>query len=102
RGVTWAEVARVAYLSGSGLPADVEPGLEASVTYDPPPAVFSNGVHAAMVEVDRETGQVTVHRYAIAEDCGPLTTPSIVDGQSHGGLAQGVGAALLDHVGDDA
>src|SRR5205809_761419 len=102
RGVTWAEVARVAYLPGSGLPAGAEPGLEASVTYDPPPAVFSNGVHAAMVEVDRETGQVTVRRYAIAEDCGPLINPRIVDGQIHGGLAQGFGEALLEQVVYDA
>jgi carbon-monoxide dehydrogenase large subunit len=102
RGVTWAEVARAAYLPGSGLPANVEPGLEASATYDPPPAVFSNGVHAAMVEVDRETGQVTVHRYAVAEDCGPLINPRIVDGQIHGGLAQGFGEALLEQVVYDA
>src|SRR2546428_9778913 len=102
RGVPWAGVARVASLPGSGVPAGVEPGLEASVTYDPPPAVFSNGVHAAMVELDRETGQVTVRRYAIAEDCGPLINPRIVDGQIHGGLAQGFGEALLERVAYDA
>src|SRR5207249_10051567 len=62
----------------------------------------SNGVHAAMVEVDRETGQVTVRRYAIAEDCGPLINPRIVDGQIHGGLAQGFGEALLEQVVYDA
>jgi carbon-monoxide dehydrogenase large subunit len=102
RGVTWAEVARAAYQPGAGLPADVEPGLEATATYDPPPAAFSNGVHAALVEIDRETGQVTVHRYTIAEDGGPLINPSIVDGQIHGGLAQGLGEALLEQVVYDA
>ena len=102
RGVTWAEVARAAYLPGPGLPADIEPGLEAAATYDPPPAAFSNGVHAAMVEVDQETGQVSVLRYAIAEDCGRLINPAIVDGQIHGGLAQGLGEALLEQVIYDA
>jgi len=102
RGVTWAEVARAAYLPGPGLPADIEPGLEAAATYDPPPAAFSNGVHAAMVEVDQETGQVSVLRYAIAEDCGRLINPAIVEGQIHGGLAQGLGEALLEQVIYDA
>jgi carbon-monoxide dehydrogenase large subunit len=80
------------------LPAGFEPGLEASSTYDPPPAAFSNGAHLAMVEVDRETGQVTIRKYVIAEDCGPLVNPMIVEGQTHGGLGQGLGEALMEEI----
>jgi aerobic carbon-monoxide dehydrogenase large subunit len=88
RAVTWADVARAA--AGSGL--------RATATYDPPPAAFSNGAHAAMVEVDADTGQVKILRYVIAEDCGPLINPMIAEGQSHGGFAQGLGEALLEQV----
>ncbi len=99
RGVTWPEIARAAYAPGpTGLPVGSEPGLEASSTYDPPPAAFGNGAHLAMVEVDRETGQTTILKYAVAGDCGPLLNPMIVDGQTHGGLAQGIGEALLEEV----
>jgi len=98
RGLTWAEVARAAYAPGAGLPPGMEPGLEAASTYDPPPATFSGGAHVAMVEVDRGTGQVRVLRYVIAEDCGPVLNPRIVEGQTHGGLAQGLGEALLEEV----
>ncbi len=99
RAVTWGEVARAAHTPGAaGLPARFEPGLDASATYDPPPATFSNGTHVAMVEIDRETGQVAVLRYVIAEDCGPLLNPMIVEGQTHGGLAQGLGEAMLEEV----
>ncbi len=99
RSVTWSDVARAAYAPGAaGLPAAFQPGLEASSTYDPPPAAFSNGAHVAMVEVDRETGQITILRYVIAEDCGPQLNPMIVEGQTHGGLAQGLGEALLEEV----
>ena len=99
RGVTWPEVARAAHApNAAGLPAEFEPGLEASSTFDPPSAAFSNGVHVAMVEVDRETGQLTILRYVIAEDCGPVVNPLIVEGQALGGLAQGLGEALLEEV----
>ncbi len=99
RGVTWTEVARAAHAqAAAGLTAGVEPGLEASNTYDPPPATFSNGAHAAMLEVDRETGQVAFLKYVIAEDCGPQLNPMIVEGQTHGGLAQGIGEALLEEI----
>ncbi|MGH2374734.1 MAG: xanthine dehydrogenase family protein molybdopterin-binding subunit [bacterium] len=99
RAVTWAEVAKAARAEvGAGGPAGPGPGLEASATYDPPSATFSNGVHMAMVEVDRETGQLTILRYVIAEDCGVVINPVIVEGQIHGGLAQGLGEALLEEV----
>lgn len=99
RGVAWTEIARAAHApAAAGLPAGFEPGLEASSTYDPPPAAFGNGAHVAMVEVDRQTGQVTCLKYVIAEDCGPQLNPLIVEGQTHGGLAQGLGEALLEEV----
>lgn len=102
RAVSWGEVAAAAHAPGTGgLPAGTRPGLEATATYDPPPAAFGNGAHIAMVEVDRETGQVAVLRYVIAEDCGPMLNPMIVEGQTHGGLAQGVGEALYEEVSYD-
>jgi carbon-monoxide dehydrogenase large subunit len=98
RGVAWADVARAAHASAGSPGAGAEGGLEAAWTYSPPPAAFGNGAHAAMVEVDRETGQIRILRYVIAEDCGPVLNPTIVEGQTHGGLAQGVGEALLEEV----
>jgi aerobic carbon-monoxide dehydrogenase large subunit len=95
--VTWKDVARAAYApAASGLPEVAEAGLEATCSYDPPPAAFSNGVHVAMVEVDRATGQVAILEYVIAEDSGPLVNPLIAAGQAHGGLAQGLGEALFE------
>ncbi len=103
RAVTWKDVARAAHAPlAAGLPEGVGPGLEVSSTYDPPLAAFSNGVHVAMVEVDRHTGQLTVLRYVIAEDCGPVVNPQIVEGQTHGGLAQGLGESLYENFRYDA
>lgn len=97
RAVTWTDVAKAAHAPATASLSS-RPGLEASSTYDPPPAAFSTGAHVAMVEVDRETGQLTILRYVIAEDCGPIVNPLIVEGQIHGGLAQGLGEALLEEV----
>jgi carbon-monoxide dehydrogenase large subunit len=97
RGVALADVARVAYSPPSGgLPAGLEPGLEATVYFNPAGATFSGAVHVAMVEVDPETGRVTVLRYALVEDCGPLINPLLVEGQIHGAVCQGLGEALLE------
>ncbi|MBI1845855.1 MAG: xanthine dehydrogenase family protein [Candidatus Rokubacteria bacterium] len=92
-----ADVARLAYAPPlGGLPPGVEPGLEATVHFDPPGPTFSGAVHVAVVEVDRETGRVRVLRYALVEDCGPLINPLLVEGQIHGAVAQGLGEALLE------
>ncbi|MGW1681996.1 xanthine dehydrogenase family protein molybdopterin-binding subunit [Saccharopolyspora sp. NPDC002376] len=81
------------------LPAGMEPGLEATVYLDGPPrGTFSNACHGAEVEVDRRTGRVRVCRYVVAEDCGTMINPMVVDGQVHGGVAQGIGSALLEEV----
>jgi len=97
RAVTIAEVADLAHRpSGGTLPPGVDPGLEATQYYDPPPATFSNGTHVAVVEVDPETGQVAIVRHVVVEDCGRIVNPMIVDGQAHGAVAQGIGNALFE------
>jgi carbon-monoxide dehydrogenase large subunit len=73
-------------------------GLDAVASFDPPPATFSNAAHLAVVEVDPDTGAVRVAAYFVAEDCGRIVNPVIVDGQIQGALAQGIGGALLEHA----
>jgi len=103
RAVTLADVARAAHAPPpGGLPAGLEPGLAATVHFDPPGPTFSGAVHVAVVEVDPETGRVRILRYALVEDCGPLVNPTIVEGQIHGAVAQGIGEALLEEVVYDA
>jgi carbon-monoxide dehydrogenase large subunit len=77
---------------------DDEPGLEASDYYSPIRSTFASGMHAAIVETDPETAEITVLRYCVVHDCGTLVNPMIVEGQIHGGVAQGVGGALYEKV----
>lgn len=95
--LTLREVALVAYL-GAGLPPGMTPGLAAREVFDPPAIPFSYAAHAALVEVDPATGQVEVCRYAVAHDCGTVVNPALVEGQIHGGVAQGIGAALQEEL----
>jgi carbon-monoxide dehydrogenase large subunit len=88
------EVARRAASGGVG--ADVDVNLEVDAAFDGGEGGWSGGSHCAIVEVDVETGLVTVERYVVAEDCGALINPAIVDGQIRGGVAQGIGAVLLE------
>jgi len=83
------------------LPEGMEPNLEASCTYDPTNFTFPFGTHAAVVEVDTETGKVDLVRYAAVDDCGNQINPLIVDGQVHGGIAQGVAQALFEEASYD-
>jgi carbon-monoxide dehydrogenase large subunit len=92
-----AKVARVAYQQSHRLAAGLEPGLRESATYDPA-GTFSNACHAAIVEVDIETGGVKFERYLVVEDAGILVNPMIVDGQVHGGVAQGIANALYEEL----
>jgi aerobic carbon-monoxide dehydrogenase large subunit len=92
--ISLGEVA-VAAQSGR-LPAHVESGLEVAITYDGGQGGWSGGTHCAEVEVDPGTGLVRIVRYVVAEDCGELINPAIVEGQVRGGVAQGVGAVLLE------
>ena len=95
-----AEIAHAALLRQERLPPGETPGLEANVTYAPPEegGVFSYAAHAAVVGVDVETGAVELLDYCVAEDCGTMINPMIVDGQVHGGVAQGVGTALMEEL----
>jgi carbon-monoxide dehydrogenase large subunit len=103
RDVAFADVARVAYTPPlGGLPAGLDPGLEATVYFDSGGATFSGAVHVALVEVDRETGRVRVLRYSLVEDCGPILNPMLVEGQIEGAVAQGLGEALLESIVHDA
>ena len=92
---TWEDVALAAHMA-QGLPAGLEPGLESTVQFDPPNWTWPFGTHVAVVEVDVETGVVTVLRYIAVDDCGNVINPAIVDGQVHGGVAQGIGQALWE------
>ena len=80
------------------MPAGVEAGLEASTFYDPPNFTFPFGAHLAVVEVEAETGVVTLTRYVALDDCGPQINPVIVEGQVHGGVVQGIGQALWEEA----
>lgn len=81
---------------GWDLPPNFEPSFEITNFYNPPNYVFPFGSHIAIVEVDPETGVVDLHRYIAVDDCGPQINPMIVEGQVHGGLAQGIGQALWE------
>ncbi len=87
---------------GIDLPPGARPGLSAASTYDPSSCTFSYGTHVCRVAVDVETGGVEIERYAVVMDCGTVVNPMIVEGQVHGGVAQGAAAALLEDVVVDA
>lgn len=93
---SWADVALQAYLAHN-LPDGMEPGLETTSFYNPSNFVYPFGTHVAVVEIDRETGEVELARYVAVDDVGNVINPMIVDGQIHGGVAQGVGQALWEH-----
>lgn len=80
---------------------DEEPGLEGTDYYSPVRSTFANGAHAVLVEVDPDTSDVSILRYAVVHDCGNLINPMIVEGQIHGGVAQGVGGALYERMAYD-
>jgi carbon-monoxide dehydrogenase large subunit len=83
---------------GAGLPEGMEQGLEAVAYYDPSNFCWPFGTHIAVVEVDPETGAVDLQRYIAVDDCGNIINPMIVDGQIHGGIAQGIAQALYEEV----
>ncbi|WP_136590916.1 xanthine dehydrogenase family protein molybdopterin-binding subunit [Salinigranum halophilum] len=95
RSIHIQEVAHEAYL-GFDLPEGMDPGLEATQFYDPENFTFPFGTHVCVVEVDAETGEVAVERYVAVDDCGEVINPMIVEGQVHGGVAQGIGVALYE------
>jgi carbon-monoxide dehydrogenase large subunit len=98
RSKTFGEIALTAYVPHNYPIETVEPGLEESAFYDPKNFTFPGGCHAVEVEVDPETGVVTVLDVVAADDVGKIINPMIVDGQMHGGLAQGIGQALYERA----
>ncbi|MGH3064121.1 MAG: xanthine dehydrogenase family protein molybdopterin-binding subunit, partial [Gaiellaceae bacterium] len=95
-GLDVAELARVAHLQYHRLPEGMPPLLEETASYDPP-GTFSNAAHGALVEIDPGTGRLAVLDYLVVEDCGVVINPMIVDGQVHGGIAQGIAQALWEY-----
>jgi carbon-monoxide dehydrogenase large subunit len=102
RAVTIQQVAGMAYdfsWKGPGTtPTDLEPGLEATTRFEPSNLTFPFGTHICHVEIDPETGVVDIKRLVAVDDCGTLVNPMIVEGQVHGGIAQGIGQALFEGV----
>jgi carbon-monoxide dehydrogenase large subunit len=94
--LTLRDISRTAHLAAYKLPPDMEPGLEATGYFASPPATFSNATHIAQVEVDPESGDIKILDYVVVEDCGKMINPRVVDGQIHGGVAQGIGEALME------
>jgi carbon-monoxide dehydrogenase large subunit len=97
RSITIATLARAAYHQTHMFKGQIEPGLTETGTYDPS-GTFSNACHAAIVEVDIDTGRVEVKKFLVAEDAGLIINPMIAGGQVHGGVAQGIGNALLEEI----
>ncbi|NGM70849.1 xanthine dehydrogenase family protein molybdopterin-binding subunit [Natronolimnobius sp. AArcel1] len=94
--VSFETVAETAY--GWGVPDGLEPGLEATTFYELEGTAYTFGTHACIVAVDPDTGDVEIERYLAVDDCGERVNPMIVDGQVHGGVAQGIGQARTEQV----
>ncbi len=100
RALDLRRIARRAY--SDELPDEIAPGLEATEFFKPPELIYPFGAHIAVVEIERDTGEVRIRDYFTVEDCGPRISPTLVTGQVHGGLAQGIGQALFEEVVFDA
>ena len=97
KGITIQEVALQAHVA-TKLPAGMEPGLQATSVFEPSNFTFPFGTHICVVEVDTQSGEIEIKRYVAVDDCGKVINPMIVDGQVQGGIAQGLGQALLEEV----
>jgi carbon-monoxide dehydrogenase large subunit len=98
-GITLAEIAAAAYYDAGSIPSEVPPGLEASARFRADtPWILVNATHICTCEVDIVTGSVKLLRYIVSEDCGPMINPNVVEGQIAGGVVQGVGGVLLEHM----
>jgi aerobic carbon-monoxide dehydrogenase large subunit len=83
---------------GADLPKGMEPTLKEIAVFDPPAFTSPFGVHIAAVEIDPDTGAITIDRFVAVDDCGNLINPQLANGQIHGGVAQGIGQALYEHL----
>ena len=101
KSVAWGDVTLAAYVPHNYPLEEIEPGLEETAFYDPNNFTYPAGAYACEVEVDPDTGKVTICSFAAADDFGNVINPMIVEGQVHGGLAQGIGQALLENVSYD-
>ncbi|MFQ5914663.1 MAG: molybdopterin cofactor-binding domain-containing protein [Nitrospinota bacterium] len=103
RSIGLGELARFSMVGapGKSLPPGTKPGLESEEYFRPPAPAFAYGAHVAVVEVDPETGFVKVLRYVAGHDCGKIINPLLVDGQVHGGVAHGIGDALIEELAFD-
>ncbi len=97
KSVTFTEVATAANLSNTLAPG-IEPGLETTVFFEPEACVFPFGTHICVVEIDKGTGEAKITRFVAVDDCGRQINPMIVQGQVHGGIAQGIGQAMCEEV----
>ena len=100
KSVAWGDVTLTAYVPHN-YPLEVEPGLEETAFYDPANFTFPSGAYACEVELDPETGKVSIEAFTAADDFGNIVNPMIVDGQVHGGIGQGIGQALLENCAYD-
>ena len=98
KSTTFEDVARAVYREMGRLPPEARAELEASSTYDPVLGTTTSATHVAVLEIDPVTYAIGLEQYVVAEDCGQLVNPLIVEGQVHGGVAQGIGAALYEEV----
>jgi carbon-monoxide dehydrogenase large subunit len=98
RRLSFAEVAHAAYVPHNYPLGTLEPGLDENAFYDPPNFAFSNGAHVCELEVDPDTGAVELVSYCAVDDIGVVINPMVVEGQVHGGLAQGIGQALAERT----
>src|SRR6185437_15679560 len=98
RALSFRELAKAVYSEMGRLPPAAREEMEAATVYDPVFGTTSCATHVAIVEIDPKTCGVHIDRYVVAEDCGRVINPPIVDGQVHGGVAQGIGAALYEEV----
>ena len=96
KGLAFGEVALQAYIAHKFSGQELEPGLKEGAFYDPTNFTFPAGVHICEVEIDPETGVTEIERWTAVDDFGSIINPMIVEGQVHGGIAQGVGQALLE------
>ena len=96
KAVAWGDVTLAAYVPHNYPLEDIEPGLEETAFYDPANFTYPSGAYACEVEVDPDTGKVSIERFSAADDFGNIVNPMIVDGQVHGGIGQGIGQALLE------
>ncbi|WP_299878347.1 xanthine dehydrogenase family protein molybdopterin-binding subunit [uncultured Sulfitobacter sp.] len=101
KSVAWGDVTLAAYVPHNYPLEDIEPGLEETAFYDPANFTYPAGAYACEVEVDPDTGKVTIAKFTTADDFGNVVNPMIVEGQVHGGLTQGIGQALMENAAYD-